>query len=305
MSELNHDTKPHEVAGKTKGPSKTAETIAMVRMSESKRPEDERVCYDPLAIRFISKAVLEFAAGNPEKYKAFVAANERLVPGAGNSCVARVRYFDDVVKSRLAEGLEQLVVLGAGYDTRAYRIDGLKNVRVFEVDHPVTQRLKVEKIREIFGSLPGNVMYVPADLGVDNLGQRLRDSGYDRSRSTLFVMEGILMYLPPGIVDEILSFIAHNSGEGSAIIFDYIPLSVVDGTCELEAGNNWRKGVMEAGEPFLFGIGEGEVGAFLARRGFSLVRNLSPDDYKRLYFQGKNADRVVNSMLSFAHAVVE
>ena len=74
-----------------KEPSKTAETIAVVRMSESRKPEDERICYDPHAIRFISQEVLDFAAHNPEKYKAFVAQNERLVPGAFNSIVARVR----------------------------------------------------------------------------------------------------------------------------------------------------------------------------------------------------------------------
>ncbi len=122
----------------SKGPSKTAETITMVRVTESRKPEDERICYDPYAIRFISKEVLEFVTRNPEKYKAFVAQNERLVPGAVNSIVARVRYFDDVVKSSMCDSLKQLVILGAGYDTRAYRIDELKQVRIFEVDHPVT-----------------------------------------------------------------------------------------------------------------------------------------------------------------------
>jgi methyltransferase (TIGR00027 family) len=304
MGEIIRDSRPDVATKKSKDPSKTAETLAMVRVSESKRPEDERICYDPFAIRFISRAVLEFAVGHPAEYQAFVDRMERLVPGAGNSCAARVRYFDEVVNSSLAEGLEQLVILGAGYDTRANRIDGLKKVRVFEVDHPVTQRLKAEKIREIFRSLPDNVTYVPVDLVVDNLGQRLLGSGYDRSRKTLFIMEGLLMYLSPEIVDRILAFIVHNSGKGSSIIFDYIPLSVVDGTCEFEAGKNWRKGVMDAGEPFLFGIEPGTLETFLVRRGFAQVRNLTSEDYKKAYFRGKNEGRTVNSLMSFAYAVV-
>ena len=285
--------------------SKTAETIAVVRMSESRKPEDERICYDPHAIRFISQAVLDFAAHNPEKYKAFVARNERLVPGASNSIVARVRYFDDVVKSSINEGLEQLVILGAGYDTRAYRIEGLSKIKVFEVDHPATQSIKIEKIKEIFSSLHDHVTYVPTDLEVDKFGQRLLESGYNKSLKTLFIMEGILMYLSPEIVEEILSFIVHNSGKGSAILFDYIPLSVVEGTCELEAGQNWRKGVMEVGEPFLFGINDGEIQSFLVQRGFTKIKNTTSEDYKKAYFNGKNEDREVNSLSLFAYAVVE
>ena len=72
---------------------------------------------------------------------------ERLFPGLGNSIRARVRYFDDFVKASIADGLQQLVILGAGYDTRAYRIEGLNKIKVFEVDHPSTQIAKLEKSR--------------------------------------------------------------------------------------------------------------------------------------------------------------
>jgi methyltransferase (TIGR00027 family) len=289
----------------TRDASKTAETIAMVRVSESRKPEDERVCYDQYAIRFISQEVLDFADHNPEKYKAFVARNERLVPGATNSIVARVRFFDDMIKSAINNDLEQIVIIGAGYDTRAYRIEGLSKIGVFEVDHPATQSIKIEKIKEIFNSLPDHVTYIPVDLEVDKFGQRLLESEYNTSLKTLFIMEGILMYLSPEIVDELLSFIVHNSGKGSSIIFDYIPLSVVDGTCELEAGQNWRKGVMDVGEPFKFGINDGETESFLTQRGFTKIRNVTSKDYKKAYFYGKNEDREVNSLLSFAYAVVE
>jgi len=185
MQESNN-VKAIEMSKTSKGPSKTAETIAMVRVAESRKPEDECICYDPYAIRFISREVLEFATNNPEKYRAFLAQSERLIPGARNSIIARVRYFDDIVKSSIGDGLEQLVILGAGYDTRAYRIEGLKNVRVFEVDQPATQKRKVEKIKEIFGSLPSYVTYVSIDIGVDKLDQRLLESGYDRSLNMTF-----------------------------------------------------------------------------------------------------------------------
>ena len=288
-----------------KEPSKTAETIAVIRMSESKKPEDERICHDPYAIHFVSQAVLDFAAHNPEKYKVFVARNERLVPGASNSIVARVRFFDDTVKFSIEDGIEQLVILGAGYDTRAYRIEGMNKIKVFEIDHPATQKIKIEKIKEIFNSIPDHVTYIPLDLEVDKFGQRLLESRYDSSKKTLFVMEGLLMYLSPEIVDEMLSFIVHNSGKGSAILFDYIPLSVVDGTCELEAGQNWQKGLKDAGEPFKFGIKDGSTESFLTQRGFTKIRNITSENYKKSYFHGKNKDRMVNSLSLFAYGVVE
>jgi methyltransferase (TIGR00027 family) len=127
----------HETNVKRK--SKMAELIALHRVAESALPEGKRICYDPYAVHFVDPEVLEFARKNPEKTKAMREHYERLFPGLSSSIRARVRYFDDFVKAAADEGLEQLVILGAGYDTRAYRIEGLEgnaNVKVFEVDHP-------------------------------------------------------------------------------------------------------------------------------------------------------------------------
>ncbi|HMK46967.1 MAG TPA: class I SAM-dependent methyltransferase [Methanocella sp.] len=283
-------------------PSKTAELIAMMRFRESRRPEDERICYDPYAVRFISPEVLDFIVREPEKYKALSEKVERSQPGHTNSIIARVRFIDDMVASSVRDGVRQVVILGAGYDTRAYRIEGVAQVRIFEVDHPNTQRLKKEKIREIFGSLPGHVTYVPLDLAVHNLGEQLRAAGYDPSVRSLFVMEGILVYLPPEAVDELLTFVANNSCRGSAIVFDYIPQSVVDGTCKLEAGKNMAKNVAAVGEPFRFGLKEGTLEEYLSKRGFIKIRNVTSEDYRRMYFHGKNADRLLNPLLFFAYA---
>lgn len=164
----------HETNLKRKGPSKTAELMAFNRVVESAKPEGERICYDSYAIRFIGPEYLKFLkvlASDPDKAKASREQMERLYPGVHNSIVARVRYFDDSVRTSIKEGLEQLVILGAGYDTRAYRIEGLKDtVRVFEVDHPDTQKMKMEKIKEIFGSLPDYIAYIPVDLTTEDFG---------------------------------------------------------------------------------------------------------------------------------------
>jgi methyltransferase (TIGR00027 family) len=290
---------------KRRASSKMAEGIALHRVSESKKPEGERLFYDPYAIHFISQETLE-PYNDPLKAKALHEYYERLFPGFANSVRARVRYFDDIVMKSIDEGLEQLVILGAGYDTRAYRIEGLQGkVKVYEVDHPNTQCVKIEKIKEIFGSLPKHVIYAPVDFETDNLGERLVEKGYDRSLKTLFLMEGLIMYIPPESVDETLSFIVENSGKGSIILFDYYPESVIDGTCKLKVGKNILDYTKQQGEPLKFGIKEGTVETFLAERGFSQIHNVTIEDYKRMYYHGVNAGRAVCPLLYFVHAVIE
>lgn len=113
------------------------------------------------------------------------------------------------------------------------------------------------------------------------------------------------MYIPPEAIEETLSFISKNSGKGSAILFDYYPESVVDGTCELEVGKNIRNYTEQQGEPLQFGIREEVIETFLSERGFSRAQNVTSEEYKKMYFYGVNKDREVCSLLSFAQAVVE
>ncbi|MBI5459481.1 class I SAM-dependent methyltransferase [Methanobacterium sp.] len=288
------------------GPSKMAEGIAMQRFAESSKDEDERICYDPYAIHFINPEIVEFGIKHPEEAKARIEAMENQLPGLSSSIIARVRYFDDIVKESIGDGLQQLVILGAGYDTRSYRIEGLdEKVKVFEVDHPNTQNFKKEKIIEIFRSLPDHVTYVPIDFETQQLGQMLFENGYNESLKTLFIMEGLIMYIPPEAVDETLNFIVNKSGKDSQIIFDYYPESVVDGTTALAVGQNIRNFLIQMGEPLQFGIKEGTIGKFLSSYGFSKINDVTSTDYKKAYFDGKNKNRNVCDLLYFAQAVVE
>jgi len=288
-----------------KGPSKMAENIALIRAGEARRPEGERICYDPYAIRFISPETLEFMTRYPEQFKAQQEQIDRAMPGLGNTAVARVRYIDDTVKAALKDGIKQLVILGAGYDTRAYRIEGADKVRVFEVDHPDTVAYKMDKIKEIFGALPTHVTYVKADLEIVSLGRRLAESGYNSKKKTLFVLEGLIMYLPPGAVDETLTFIAHNVGKGSAVVFDYgRVVSNIKDDKDMKTAINAYNSIKERGDLIKSGIAE-PIEKFLGDRGFTRVKNMDAPDFKKAYFHGNNASREVSGLLSFAYAVVE
>lgn len=283
-----------------RGPSVMAELAASHRAEESTKPAGERICYDQYAIHFLSPEALEILK-DPVELKAFIEQVGPLAQGIGNSMRARARYFDDFVKKSVNEGLEQLVILGAGYDTRAYRIEGLEDVKVFEVDHPDTQHFKIQKIKEIFDLTQDNVVYVPVDFETQTLNQDLFE-GYDHLKKTLFVMEGLIYYLTPKSVDQILSFIAGNSSNGSIILFDYFHQCVIDETCE--AGKLFRYYAEPVGETLKFGLKEEAVEKFLLERGFSNIENVTSEDYKKAYFQGINEKREVCSQVYFVHAVV-
>ncbi len=285
--------------------SQTADVAIAYRTAEARKRPEDRVCYDPFAARFLSGAYRLLCA-NGLLMKIGLRYAEKVSPGSRGWTVARHRFIDECLKQCVADGLDQLVILGAGYDARAYRMEELRqNVRVFEVDHPDTQQAKKGKLSKVLDSLPDYVVYVPVDFESDSLGQRLLESGYDSTQRTLFIWEAVTMYLTPGAVDETLAFVANNSGNGSSIAMDYIFQSVVDGTCDLYGAEGFRKQVEKRGDPLGFGIEEGTVESFFADRGFDTVKHAESDFVKSAYFRGASQDIYVAPFLGYVHATVK
>jgi methyltransferase (TIGR00027 family) len=285
--------------------SSTAGNTAFWRAAESAKPEKQRVCYDPIAINFLPRRLRNTAKSWVLRNLSF-RAYERQFPGAIGNIVVRTRYIDDYLKACIADGIEQLVILGAGYDSRAYRFDELKGrVKVFEVDHPSTQKTKMQIIRVIFDPLPSYLVYVPVDFEKDDLGEKLSQGGYDKSLKTLFIWEGVTMYLTAQAIDATLGFVAANSGKGSSIVFDYYFRSAIDGTSRNQAVMNLRKSAELLGEPFSFGIEEGTAEEFLSKRGFYQVKNVTSQDLKKAYFEGRNRKREVAPFQAVVSATVK
>jgi methyltransferase (TIGR00027 family) len=284
----------------------TAELMARNRAAEHLLvPAERRICDDPYAHHFIS------AEGARNLNSPWRRTIRRLIfklfyPGVYNAIVARVRFLDDRVRDCLAAGLEQLVILGAGYDSRAYRFNGLaEQVQVFEVDHPATQAVKKTKIETLFNPVPGHVHYVPAALDRDDLAEKLAGAGYHPEKRSLFIMEGLLMYLPPPFVDKILAFIRRNAGPGSAVAFDYLPPSMVDGTVKAREGRAMMKGVRKWGEPFRFGLNVSEAEGFMRFRGFKDILNIHAPDLKQTLFKGNPRGDDISGVFGFIFAVVD
>lgn len=275
-------------------PSSTAIGSLRWRAIEGLRPEDERVCYDNLAIDFMGLPWSRFTRNRLVR-RLLIRQSDKDYIGIGGFTVARTRYIDELLKSQIAEGIKQLVIMGAGYDSRAYRFSELQQggVKVFEVDQPDTQVLKMTRVATLLGSLPKHVVYVHVDLDTEKLEVNLVKNGYNRNLNTLFIWEGVMMYLTAESIDRTLSFIADNSGDGTCVVFDYLYESAVDGSSGLKEAEMMRKKCARLGEPLIFGLKEDAVGEFLSRRGFSLVQNITAKSLKETYFKGKGQQRKV------------
>ena len=274
--------------------SSTAEGMALVRALETSKPADRRICYDPIA-----RSLISGFAYTMSKLVIDSGLYARLSQGAIEFIVARERYIDDFLSVCLKEGLDQVVLLGAGFDTRAYRIPGIEQTRVFEVDHPATQADKLKRLKKVIDPLPVHVTFVPLDFNTQTLAERLSASGYDEHAKTLFIWQGVIMYLTAEGVDNTLAFIAQHAGIGSAVIFDYFTNE------SLHKMKTERRITRGMGEGLIFGIDEGQVEPFLTRRGFRDVRNATTEDLKRLYFSGPNAGRVISEGAAIASARVK
>jgi methyltransferase (TIGR00027 family) len=196
----------------------------------------------------------------------------------------RTRFIEDRLAEEVAKGTRQVVILGAGFDTKAYRLtELLKNARVFEVDRPVTQQYKRRRIREAGIEVPSNLTYVPIDFRSDSLGGTLEAAGYDSSQATFFIWEGVTMYLPETAIGETLRWVG-SQAKGSTIIFDFIYRATLDFLAAIPTFENLpeqakqaiaRAQKLEAGEPWIFGIPNGGEKEFLEKFGLT-VRELLP-----------------------------
>jgi methyltransferase (TIGR00027 family) len=282
--------------------SASAAGVAAMRAIETQKPESERICFDPYA-RTFANTVLPASLFFLTKLMIDSGLYDRMAPGATAFIAVRERYIDDYLITGLAEGLKQVVILGAGFDSRPYRIPGIEKTQVFEVDHPATQEAKLKGLKKVIDPLPAHVTFVPLDFNTQSLGEGLLAGGYDEHGKTLFIWQGVTYFLTAEGVDSTLAFIANHSGPGSSVIFDYFYTETLSDTAN-GYGKSLRRAQRLSNEAYMFGVDRGQIGPFLTQRGFDNVHSVTLEDLKRTYFQGPNARRVVPTGIEIVSARV-
>jgi methyltransferase (TIGR00027 family) len=273
-----------------RGSSHTAALVCLYRAIESRRPPATRLFDDPFAPRFLGwrfRTALHLA-----RLPVIGAAMPwSLVDGHWSgprgTVSVRTRYIDDCLGEALRHGVKQVVILGAGFDCRAYRIPEITRSRVFETDHPATQEVKKRRL----GALPSHVTYVPIDFTVNTLEAVLPAAGFRGDAQTFFICEGVTHYLPAHAVDVLFRHIGR-SAAGSRLVFTYIHRGMLDGSAQFAGAANTLATVRRAGEPYTFGFEPAELSPYLAARNLPLIEDVGADTYRERYLtpRGRGAE---------------
>lgn len=282
--------------------SGTAEGVAYMRYYESQRTEATRICNDTLAYPFMA-GWARFAAWLTQPFpKRFMDwAFEKKGIGISGYMAVRTRLFDDFVLQGAADGCLQYVIFGAGLDSRAYRFaDQLIGMRIFEVDHPASQKVKKQRVEKHFGTLPSHVSYVPVDFTKDDLLACLLQAGYDPALPTLFTLEGVVMYLPEASVLETLDFVVKYAGAGSRVLFDYVYGAALDGRIKSRVIQHMNSLKFVFNEPILSGIEQGDAEALLLRQGFTRAEDYPPSRLYELYLKPVTPERAISEVYAIA-----
>ncbi|MBE3561569.1 MAG: SAM-dependent methyltransferase, partial [Ktedonobacteraceae bacterium] len=148
--------------------SNTSLGAATCRLIEQYQPENIRLFYDPL-VKDLVGALIQALMQLKSMRNLAIQQMGAITPGIYGVQISRTRFIDDAVRDALSQGIEQVVILGAGLDTRPYRLAGMEHARVFEVDHPSVQEDKKKKLYKHFGRLPQQVTFLPIDFDAQSL----------------------------------------------------------------------------------------------------------------------------------------
>lgn len=222
----------------------------------------------------------------PRLLRAYV---EQRIPGCCFYHLIRTKHFDLALTDALCEGVDQLVLLGAGYDTRPYRFAAaLRNTTTFELDLPGTQLVKQRIVRRVVRSRPNKVTFIPIDFQKQDIGDVLAKNGYRPDRRSLFLWEGVTYFLTRQAIEATLRSIASNTAPGSRLVFDYALRSYVEGDLLYYGAREIERELRRIGEPHLFGLNANEIRSFLTGFGFAVDSDLGAAELSDLHLRGED-----------------
>ncbi|MBN2049536.1 MAG: SAM-dependent methyltransferase [Spirochaetales bacterium] len=199
--------------------------------------------------------------------------------------IARTKYIDDVVERALRQGADQILLFGAGFDSRAVRFGGMNtHTTFFELDTHNTLNAKMKQFQKRMIPWPERTIIIPVDFNVDPLKETILRSGFDPGKRTLFILEGITMYLETETIDQLFTLLYEISGPDSSLVFDYIYAPVLRRENLYYGEKSIYKTVNRAREAWRFGIEPGAIECFVEGFGFHLTEHLTPEDMEERYF---------------------
>jgi methyltransferase (TIGR00027 family) len=264
--------------------SRTAQYMALFRALETKRPANNRLFSDPYALNFLdSKLRLATRLSQYPFFRNYIQNTiQKKIPGAFSSGIARTKYIDDLLQKAIQDGVKQVIILGAGFDTRALRLDFLKSVSVIEIDHPNTSNFKIQTYKNRLGQLPENVQFLQIDFNKQDLDQLALQHNIDFSLPTAVIWEGVTNYLSAEAIKSTFGLIS-KFAQNSHIIFTYVHRDILENPKSFLGGEKLLNDLNQLEEKWTFGFLPNELPNYLNQFNIKLIEDLGANDYRNKY----------------------
>jgi methyltransferase (TIGR00027 family) len=280
--------------------AQTAFGPMVIAAVEQFEPAEQRIVTDPLAARFLPPGfafVARACRWQRLRRKLIVATNAKAM-GIWGGMLCRKRYADDQVTAAVADGVNQIVVLGAGMDTRGYRLGG--SARVFEVDLAANLDTKRARVRAALGAIPDHVRLVPVDFETDHLADALTDAGVEIDRPVMVVWEAVTQYLTESAVRHTLTWL-EKAAMGSRLVFTYVRRDFLDGTNLYQAAGAYHDFVQRH-RVWHFGLTPDQVAPLLADYGWTEDEQVGTAEYQHRYLEPTGRQLPVSEIERFVAA---
>jgi len=266
----------------TQAAAKTGSDPTVLVAIEQLFPKDQRIIDDVLAYRILPLGVrayvwlMRFSAAR----NWMIRVADKRFPGIWAGLVCRKRYIDEKLTESAGQ-IDAVVNLGAGFDTRVYRLSALADMPVWEVDQPEIVEPKRARLRKLFGTVPAHVTLVPIDFDHEELGPVLAAQGYSGTERTFFIWEAVTQYLTETGIQATFDFLA-KAARGSRLAFTYVRKDFLDGQA-MYGGEAVYKQYVLRDKLWLFGMAPEEVENFLGAYGWRLVEHLGYEELAERY----------------------
>ena len=287
----------------------TAQGVAKQRLIESLAKPDRRIIYDPYAKNFVLGANIIKLIG----HRLSIWLGNKIIPGMHEHLISRTRYIDDLIEKSTFANIEQYVILGAGYDSRAHRLKLPSKLKIFEVDQSEVQELKRLRLPD---NMPNreSITYVGMDFNHQSLKEELINVGFDQNKSTIFTLEGVSQYISREALDATLKEVADlNPNSNSKIFISYVNKLLKEDSkaCFGKGYSKPEKAVSfitnsaaKMGEPWISFYSAEEIESILSQNNFTLIENKTLADLNSKYFTPVGRTIPENHIFKLEHFVI-
>ena len=287
----------------------TAQGVAKQRLIESLAKPDKRVIYDAYAKHFVLGASILKLIG----HKFSVWLGDKIVPGMHEHLISRTRFIDDLIEKSTSIDIEQYVILGAGYDSRAHRLKLPSKLKIFEVYQHEVQERKRSRLPDNTTN-KANVIYISIDFNHQSLKEQLLNAGFDQNKSTIYTLEGVSQYITREALNSTLKVLdALNQNSNSKIFISYVNKLLKDDpkACFGVGYSNPEKavkfitnGAAKVGEPWISFYSAKEIESLLSQNNFTLIENKTLADLNSKYFTPVGRTIPENYIFKLEHFVI-